>query len=286
MHLLITADLHWNHAKSRESAAAIIEEMNAATDVDALLVVGDVGVGDGDSIEQCLSRFTFTGLKLFVPGNHELWTKREGVDLLGDELPRRIAALGWHWLPGAPFVTDGVAIVGALGWYDYAFAAPELEIPHAFYAAKASPGAVLYAKEPAELLDAAAQASPRATELVARWNDGKFVRLGVGDVEVVARECERLLMSLEALAGARSILVATHTVPFAELLPPHHGGQWDFARAYLGSPRLGELIARFANVSHAVCGHSHVPAEARIEHIRAINVGSGYREKRFVRIEL
>lgn len=286
MNLLVTADLHWNHAKSRESAVSLIEEINAAITVDVVLVVGDVGVADGDSIEECLSGFTFPGPKLFVPGNHELWTKRKDVDLLGEELPRRIATLGWHWLPGAPFVRDDVAIVGALGWYDYAFAASALEIAPAFYAAKASPGAVLYAGEPAELLEAAASSSLRARELIARWNDGKFVRLGMSDEEVVTRECAQLSQSLESQSAARSVLVATHTVPFAELLPPHHGGQWDFARAYLGSPRLGETIARFANVSHVVCGHSHFPAEVRVGTIRAVNIGSGYREKRLVRIEL
>jgi Icc-related predicted phosphoesterase len=82
------------------------------------------------------------------------------------------------------------------------------------------------------------------------------------------------------------VLVATHTVPFEELLPPHHGGQWDFVRAYLGSPRLGETIARFDNVSHVVCGHSHFAAEAMVGRIRAINLGGGYRAKRFERVTL
>lgn len=286
VNVLVTADLHWNHAKSRESATAIIEEINAAQDVDVLLIVGDVGVADGDSIEACLSRFAFAGPKLFVPGNHELWTKRGTVDLLRDELPRRVSAIGWHWLPGAPYVRNGSAIVGALGWYDYGFAAPSLEIPHAFYEAKASPGAVIYAGEPVELVEAARAGSRATQELVARWNDGKFVHLGASDEAVVARECDEIARSLSAVTHARSVLVATHTVSFAELLPPHHGGQWDFARAYLGSPRLGETIARFANVSNVVCGHSHFAVEAAIGRIRAINIGSGYRTKHFSRITL
>ena len=284
MRVVITADLHWNHAKSRESAAAIIDQINARSDLDALLIVGDVGVADGDSIEECLARFTFSGPKLFVPGNHELWTKRPDVDLLGEELPRRIAAAGWHWLPGAPLVREDVAIVGGLGWYDYGFAAESLQIPREFYAVKASPGAVLYSGQPAELVEAARQAG--SPSLVARWNDGKFVHLGRPDEAVVERECEQLARSLALLREARSILVATHTVPFAELLPPHHGGQWDFARAYLGSPRLGETIGRFGNVSHVVCGHSHFAAEARVGNIRAINVGSGYRAKHLVEVVL
>ena len=286
MRLLITADLHWNHAKSRESAAANIDEINARSDFDALLVVGDVGVADEDSIETCLSKFSFAGPRLFVPGNHELWTKRTGVDLLGEELPRRVRDVGWHWLPGAPFVSGDVGIVGALGWYDYAFAEASLGISRRFYEAKVSPGAVLYREEPAELIEEARASSPATRELVARWNDGKFVRLGMSDEEMVTRECERMTRELESLRGCRRVLVATHTVPFAELLPPRHGGQWDFARAYLGSPRLGATIRGFNNVSHVVCGHSHFAAEAMIDSIHAINIGSGYRHKRFVEIDL
>jgi Icc-related predicted phosphoesterase len=286
MRVLITADLHWNHPRSRVSAEAIIETMNAVP-ADVLLIVGDVGVADGDSIETCLSRFTFAGPRLFVPGNHELWSNRRDVDLLGEELPRRVRAIGWQWLPDEPFVgADGGAIVGALGWYDYAFAARDLEISNDFYAVGASPGAVIYTSQPASLVDAAKASPDRARELVARWNDAKFVRLGASDATIVDRECARSRRSSMGLAEARSVLAATHTVPFVELLPAHHGGQWDFARAYLGSPRLGETIARFGNVAHVVCGHSHQRGRAMIGSIRAINVGSGYREKRFVVVEV
>ena len=282
MRVLITADLHWNHGRSRASAEAIIDEMNAVA-ADVLLVVGDVGVADGGSIEECLARFTFKGPRLFVPGNHELWSTRRGVNLLGDELPRRVRGIGWRWLPEDPFVgADGAAIIGALGWYDYAFADTGLDISKEFYVAGVSPGAVIYTGQPKFLVPVAARASERARELVARWNDAKFVWLGVSDATVVARECARMEAQLETLRGARSILVATHTVPFAELLPAHHGGQWDFARAYLGSPQLGQTISKFENVSHVVCGHSHFPVEATLGAIRAINVGSGYREKKFV----
>src|SRR4029079_11550923 len=70
MRLLVTADLHYNHARSKALAEDLIEHMNAAGG-DVLLVVGDTAVGDGNALEQCLSRFRFSGPKLFVAGNHE-----------------------------------------------------------------------------------------------------------------------------------------------------------------------------------------------------------------------
>src|SRR5271154_5079137 len=100
MRLLVTADLHYNHARSRKVADELIDRINA-DDPDALLLVGDTACLDGNWIERCLARFTVPGPKLFVPGNHELWTA--GPDSLGpltSELPRRVRAAGWHWLPG------------------------------------------------------------------------------------------------------------------------------------------------------------------------------------------
>ena len=71
MRLLITADLHYNHPKSKAVAEDLIDRINGET-FDVLVVIGDTAVADGDALETCLSRFTFTGPKLIVAGNHEL----------------------------------------------------------------------------------------------------------------------------------------------------------------------------------------------------------------------
>src|ERR1700722_406638 len=119
MRLLVTADLHYNHARSRPSADAVIDEMDK-TPHDGILLVGDTAILDGDTLEQCLARFSGAGPKLFVPGNHELWTA--GPNSLGPlsrELPDRVRAAGWHWLAGSPMVFGDWAVVGNIGWYDY-----------------------------------------------------------------------------------------------------------------------------------------------------------------------
>ena len=114
--LLVTADLHYDHGKSTGLADELIDRMNAAGG-DVLVVVGDTAAADGDALERCLSRFRFAGPKLVVAGNHELWT--HGPDshaLYTDVLPRRVRDLGWLWLEGEPFVADGWAVVGSVGW--------------------------------------------------------------------------------------------------------------------------------------------------------------------------
>ena len=73
MRILLTADLHYNHPRSRPLADTLIDDMNRAGG-DVLVLIGDTATHEGDLLEQCLSRFKFPGPKLIVAGNHELWT--------------------------------------------------------------------------------------------------------------------------------------------------------------------------------------------------------------------
>jgi Icc-related predicted phosphoesterase len=286
MRVLVTADLHYNHPRSRPLADDLIDRMNAAGG-DVLLVVGDTAAADGDALEACLSRFRFNGPKLFVAGNHELWTRgNDSHAIHSNLLPARVRALGWHWLEAEPFVTGDFAIVGSVGWYDYSFAQASLGIPRRFYEYKVSPGAADRLADMSHLLQQDDDVPAAARELIARWNDGKFVKLHRSDEAFLGELLVRLEHQLTSVADKRHVVTAIHHLPFRELLPPPHGGQWDFAKAYLGSGRLGELLLRFPNVKHLFCGHSHWAAEVEVGHIRAVNIGSGYRSKAFVAHEI
>lgn len=286
MRVLATADLHFNHSRSRPQAEELIARMNDAGG-DVLLVVGDTAAADGPELEQCLSLFRFDGPKLLVAGNHELWT--HGADsyaVFRDDLPRRVGALGWHWLQDDPFVKEGVAIVGSMGWYDYSFAPRGLEVPSRFYEHKVSPGAAERLPEFAPLLEGKDDVPAAARQIVARWNDGKFVKLHRSDEAFLEELVVQLRQQLSGLSRCGRVVAGIHHVPFVQLLPPARGTHWDFVKAFLGSPRIGQLLLQFSNVSHVICGHSHFAAEAQIDHIRAINIGSGYRHKTFIELEI
>jgi Icc-related predicted phosphoesterase len=286
MRLLATADLHYNHAKSRASADELIDQLNAA-EADVLLLVGDAAVADGDALEQCLTRIRFAGPKLFVAGNHELWTHGPDSErVFREELPRRVRALGWRWLQDEPFREGGVAIVGSLGWYDYSFAQASLGIPRRFYQRKVSPGVAERLAEYADLVERRDDVNPAAWEVIARWNDGRFVKLRQSDDAFLDEQLAQLRAQLETLRELGTVVAALHHLPFRELLPPSHNAQWDFAKAYLGSERIGRLLLEFPNVQHALCGHSHFAARARVGHIEAVNIGSGYRWKTAVTLDL
>ena len=286
MKVLVTADIHFNHPRARALAVEQIAQINAMQ-FDVLLVVGDTATADGQALEECLCCFTFTGPKLFVAGNHELWTRQAGSrELMSRVLPQRVTAAGWHWLEGHPLRLGSVAFVGTIGWYDYSFAADQLEIPRRFYEAKVSPGAAARLEEYAYLLAGASDVEQRHLEIVARWNDGRYVKLESSDEQFMEERLAELRRSLAQVNGAARVIAAVHHVPHRDLLPPRRGGSWDFAWAYLGSGRIGQTLMEHGRATHIVCGHSHFPQECEVDGVRLINVGSGYRQKRSVMLEV
>jgi 3',5'-cyclic AMP phosphodiesterase CpdA len=285
MRLLATADLHYNHHRGKALAEQVIADINAAGG-DVLLVIGDTASADGNALERCLDLFHFPGPKLFLAGNHDLWTAGpDSYSLFTESLPPRVRALGWQWLETEPFVRDGWGILGTIGWYDYSFALADLGIPERFYAAKVSPGTAERLEEYRHLLGNE-DLLERARNFAARWNDSRFVKLGRTDKEFLSELLEKLDRQLRDIPPNTRVLAATHHLPFRALLPPPRIPQWDFAHAYLGSEKIGELLLRYPAVELALSGHSHFPAEATVGHIRAINIGSGYRAKTFRTFDL
>jgi predicted phosphodiesterase len=287
MRVLVTSDVHYNHPASRPVAEELIGQINRA-EGDVLVLVGDTGVLQDDHLGECLSRIEFKGEKLFVAGNHELWTHgADSYQLFKDELPRRVRALGWRWLQDEPLlVGDDVAIVGSIGWYDYSFAPAHLQIPRRFYEAKVSPGAAERLEEHYALFQDASDLGDEARSVVARWNDGKFIKLHRPDDVFLRELLDQLQSQLDALRDRRRVLAMIHHLPFRELLPPPRSGQWDFANAFLGSDAIGQLLLGYENVTDVYCGHSHFASERQIGHIRAVNPGCGYRHKTLVTIDV
>lgn len=316
--ILATADIHFNHPRSQPLVEDLARQMLAAGG-DILLFVGDSAVTDSDWLERCLGMFPFAGPRLFVTGNHELWLRPEPKDeggrmkdepggepasssssiphpsslrvapsyrLYHDELPRRVRAAGFQFLDADPYITDALAVVGSIGWYDYSFAPAALGIPRRFYEAKVAPGAAGRLREYSHLLAGTPAVPTKAMEVVARWNDSQFVRLGRSDEEFLDELLATLRRHLDLARPSRHCVAAIHHLPFAEMLPPPHSGSWDFAKAFLGSARIGELLLEYLNVHTVLCGHSHLPGERKIGHIQAINIGSGYRNKIFRQIEI
>lgn len=288
--IVVSADLHYNISRSREPARRLAADACAAGG-DALVLVGDTAGADPKPFIDCLRLFEeFDGTKLLVPGNHCLWC-RDGEDSLTRYerlLPKLAGEAGFHLLDHRPVVIRDTGLVGSIGWYDYAFADESLGIPEPFYRAKVAPGAAQVLTEHRPLLEAhRPRLRERHLSLAARWMDGRYVRLPMSDEQFVEMLCEKLSRHLRQVAERTERIVAfTHHLPFEQLVPRNRPDRFAFAAAYMGSPRLGEVLLGEPKVSHVFCGHSHWPGRWEINGVNVVNVGSTYGRKRLEIVEV
>lgn len=283
MRILVTADLHYDVSRSRDSVERLAGEV-CRTAADALILVGDTAGRDLNVFGGALKLFSdFRGRKLLVPGNHCLWC-RQGEDSMvryEQHLPNLAAEHDFTVLDHEPLVLNGVGLVGSIGWYDYSFADESLGVPHPFYEAKVSPGAAAYLGGHEELLEAHREVlNERHMRLGARWMDGENVRLGMGDTEFCDWLSKRLDRQLKQLAFRTDHIVAfMHHLPFRQLVPSERPDRFAFAAAYLGAGRLGEVLLKYPQVKCVYCGHSHWRGQCEVGHLKIVNVGSTYVEK-------
>jgi predicted phosphohydrolase len=319
MRLIVTADLHYDIARSKAPTEHLASMINRAG-ADALMIVGDTCGRDLGILRCCFDLFdSFPGRVFFVAGNHDIWTF--GGDSLvryEQELAEVCESAGVWYLDARPYLRDGIALVGSLGWYDYAFRRAELGIPMRFYEHKVAPGAAARLEEYGRLLDDRHDLTDAMLDITTRWMDGVYVHLPMSDPEFTRLLRDRMAEHLQSVASdARQIVVGIHHLPFEAMVRHTGKPNWDFANAFMGSPLFGELLLSVPNVHYVLCGHTHRPLRIRVgrptvaterragppprsdsshatrisgddsaAHIECINVGSTYGEKRYETLEL
>ena len=262
--LLVTSDLHFGLYPAGDSCTRQLAEYVCSSGADAFIVAGDIADADTDYFSGCLELFSdFPGLKLMVPGNHDLWTAGTGSEKKYREvLPALAADCGFRMLDAGPVSMGGVGIIGNIGWYDYTFRNPDLRVTLEQYREKRLPG-------------------------VCTWNDGRFIDWDISDEEFT----EKCLRKLEAAYRSieprvHTVVAVLHSLPFRGLLHGPSSAAYEFCRAYLGSAKIGELLKGFRKVRYVFCGHRHAPEQLKVNHIQAFVVGSEYLLKRVVELDL
>jgi predicted phosphohydrolase len=289
MRILITADLHYNIPRSREGVEDLARRV-IETGGDALVLLGDTAGAQLEPMRQALRLFAdFEGKKLMVPGNHCLWCRKgeNSLHRYHHILPQVAREEGFEMLDHHPQLLSKTGLAGSIGWYDYSFRDPRLEVPVEFYREKLSPGAAAYMGRD-DLVEAHRdKLQPRHMALGVRWRDGQFVHLPMTDAQFVATLSERLREQLEFLSTRSDrIVVFLHHLPFADLVPEDRPDRFAFAAAYLGAEKFGQVLLEFPRISHVYCGHSHWPSRIRRGHMEVVNIGSTYVEKKLEILEL
>ena len=266
LRLAFTADLHYGMSAGGNDAVKQLASRIAEHEPDVLAIGGDVAAARNEALEECLSLFRDVApVRVVVPGNHDVWIlDRNGHDSFArweTVFPAIAETCGFSCLDRSPVMVKNMAIVGCMGWYDYSLASDRLEWSDEEYARKEIPGKAV-------------------------WNDVKYVRWDYSDHEFTELQVQRLRQHLaEVRDRVRSIVAITHHVPFRELISDGNGHA-RFVDAYLGAMSLGEALLSEPKVCLSLSGHVHRPGSASIQHIRAVNVGSGYRSKRFSLLEV
>ena len=262
--LLAAADLHFGLYPEGDASTLKLAEHVCASDADVLLIVGDVADDAVGGFASCLRLFErFRGLKLLVPGNHDLWTRAgDSERRYRNLLPRLAAQWGFHMLDRAPIRAGTTGFIGNIGWYDYSFRNPDLGLSTETYRRKSLPG-------------------------LCSWNDGIYIRWDMTDEVFTERCVQRLKRHYEAAEPKVDRVIAVlHHLPFAELLSGPSSKAMDFCRAFMGSVRFGELLIRCPKVRFVICGHKHRPSACERGDLKALVVGSEYKMKRLLRLDI
>ncbi len=277
MRIVAVADLHCDE-KRRPRVAAIARAVRAA-EADVLVIAGDCGDGVEQAGEALALFEGVGGTRLMVPGNHDLWqdaTPFETRRIYEEAIPAVAAEHGFHCLDRGPVIVGETAFVGAMGWYDYEMRqreAPEGDLTvtpinvslreGGKMGFSAVPGAAETGWEGLGPEEYAAnglvwQADDDPPQ-VAVWSDPLHLDWEQPAAEVAAAMAQHIRAQIGEVAGRCSRVVGvTHFVPFAELADYHlQSPRHAYAKAFLGSPLLGEALLEAEGLELVIYGHRH-----------------------------
>lgn len=176
---------------------------------------------------------------LFVPGNHELWVRREGPEKNSlqkfDDICAAVKSTGASM---EAFHEHGVSIIPLLGWYDYSFGEPSQEL--------------------------------RATWMdyyACRWPNGFTDR-------DIAAHFAAFNDEQNSMASAK-VITYSHFLPRIDLMPEFIPSAHRILYPVLGSVQLERQLRRLNPGIH-VYGHSHVNRHVKIDGVSYINNAFGY----------
>ncbi|NLE28565.1 MAG: hypothetical protein GX629_02705 [Phycisphaerae bacterium] len=289
MRILASSDLHYNLKRSCVPTQELARKV-CRRGGDVLILAGDIAGADDSCFLQALELFSgFHGEKLLVPGNHDLWVHGEidSCQKWSSHLPVLAQKAGFHMLDHSSKIIGKIGFAGNIGWYDYSFRDPQLAVPLRFYQAKIGPGRAMRLEEWQHLLDPNDELLPIHSDITSAWRDGQFVRLNMTDEHFVETLLARLRTDLEDLsAKTEKIVTVLHHLPHRDLVWYRGDANWDFAAAFLGSDKFGELLQQFPKIQLCLAGHNHRAEVVKSSAMEYIAIGSTYLEKQLLELDI
>jgi hypothetical protein len=260
MIIAYTSDLHIDVSERNREVVGLVAEAVAELCPDVFILAGDAG-NTLDDLRDTLAVFeTVAVAKLFVPGNHDVWIENRDGKLLESRLkyesliPETCRQTGFHDLGQEPVMIGGIGFAGTIGWYDYSFADPRLNLDEDAYWAGRYGDEIWWDKKMTYWVPGAVEGKPHTK---------KRMR----DTEVCAEMTGRLddhLTSIET--GVDQIVAVIHTLPFLAGLPRSEPPY--YLDAYTGSACLGSVLAAHPKVTYCIGGHKHLSGDWEVGGIK------------------
>ena len=170
-------------------------------------------------------------------------------------LPHICEKLNVHYLDKKPLIiSDKLAIVGTMGWYDYSFKDKSVPATGLDYSNKSFCGSV--------------------------FCDKYYVKWHYDDKQFVKYQLKLMKKHLELVKDIETVIFVSHFVPYKEALDCFDYYQklkaksdkknayaadikrtqqmfWRFGNAFQGSGKIGKLLDQYDNVKYIICGHQH-----------------------------
>lgn len=237
MRVFTTSDIHVDYEENRAWIANLSHEDYQS---DLLILAGDIS-DDVRLVDWAFGelRRKFAGI-FFVPGNHDLWVRRDTEMTSVDKFHHLLRLAQEHGVATQPFHHRTLSIVPLLGWYDYSFGRP-------------------------------------GEQLLNSWLDFRACRW---PSEMTAQEIAAYFLSLNRHVLSvenETIISFSHFLPRIDLMPSFVSEQFHFLYPALGSEVI-DRQARLLKASRRlhVYGHSHLNRRVIIDHVEYINNAYGY----------
>lgn len=246
MRIFALSDIHVDYAENRTWLAGLSAEEYRD---DILVLAGDVADITGlmaDAFARL--RHSFREV-LYVPGNHDLWTYRNGMadSLAAFDHVMKVAAD--HGVRTGPYTEGGLSVIPLHGWYDYSFGRPSEELSYLWM-----------------------------DYLACSWPDGF-------DEAAITRHFTSINRDVLSIRNERTITFS-HFMPRIDLMPSIIPEKKRFLYPVLGTTVLEKQIRAIGPRVH-VYGHTHVNRRIERDGILYINNAFGYpRETRITRKRL
>lgn len=268
--VIIFADLHLSDSNLKNHKSQVAKE-----DADIILFPGDVldAFNENLFLEFLETYAVLPQPKLMVLGNHDLWQeeKADTPDLYEYYLQFPWKNYGFHLLDKEPFVYQGIAFCGNMGWYDYSLRRThEFDVPVIAHDDLLR-WETMSNEEIRRLLETAPRKSfkdldesdfARKILLVQNngqweslhWYDRLYINWGKSDAEMTDYFLLRLETQLQQTKGLKQVVVLHH----APILPRTKAETVldAYLSAFNGSSRFWELIRDYG-VKTVIHGHLH-----------------------------